>query len=176
MHSSPSVIAAFVLVAAFSLGGCATSTQSSIGTAATTPLSDLNIVRSEIPEILQSAQDKPYEMPADHSCPVIALRVHELDAVLGADLDAPGEDDNPNTADRGAETVRKSALGALQRTAEGVVPFRGWVRKLSGAERHSKHVATAIAAGSARRAFLKGVGASQGCALGAPEQAAAATQ
>ena len=56
-----------------------------------------------------------------------------------------------------------AAVGALQRTAEGVIPFRGWIRKLSGAERHSRQVAAAITAGGVRRAFLKGVRASRSC-------------
>jgi hypothetical protein len=43
------------------------------------------------------------------------------------------------------------------------VPFRGWVRKLSGAERYSRQVAAAIAAGAARRAFLKGLAQGKGC-------------
>jgi hypothetical protein len=42
--------------------------------------------------------------------------------------------------------------GAVQKAAEGVVPFRGWVRKLAGAERYSRQVAAAIAAGTVRRA------------------------
>src|SRR6266480_371568 len=57
----------------------------------------------------------------------------------------------------------KATVRALRHTAEGVVPFRGWVRKLSGAERYSKQVAAAIAAGTARRAFLKGLGVSKEC-------------
>ena len=50
------------------------------------------------------------------------------------------------------------------------------VRVLDGAERHSKEVAAAIAAGSVRRAFLKGVGQTLGCeAPAAPLQALAAS-
>jgi len=52
----------------------------------------------------------------------------------------------------------------LRSTTEGLVPFRGWVRKLSGAERYSKQVQAAIAAGAARRAFLKGLMAAKACA------------
>ncbi len=43
------------------------------------------------------------------------------------------------------------------------MPFRGWIRRLSGAERHARDVAAAIAAGTARRAFLKGVGQGRIC-------------
>jgi len=45
-----------------------------------------------------------------------------------------------------------------------VIPFRGWIRKLTGAERYSKRVAAAITAGAVRRAFLKGVRVMKNCA------------
>ena len=41
--------------------------------------------------------------------------------------------------------------------------MRGWVRKLSGAERHDRLVQTAITSGHVRRAYLKGLGESRGC-------------
>lgn len=55
--------------------------------------------------------------------------------------------------------------------AEGIVPFRGWVRKLSGAERYAKEVAAAITAGTIRRAYLKGLGQAAGCAAPAAPRA-----
>jgi hypothetical protein len=47
--------------------------------------------------------------------------------------------------------------------ASDVIPFRGWVRKLTGAERHDKLVQSAITAGAVRRAYLKGLGEAKGC-------------
>ena len=44
-------------------------------------------------------------------------------------------------------------------------PLRGWVRKLSGAERHAREVTACIAAGSARRALLQGVAVAQSCGI-----------
>jgi len=44
---------------------------------------------------------------------------------------------------------------------ESLIPYRSWVRKLSGAERASKAVAAAISAGMVRRGFLKGMLQSQ---------------
>ncbi|HEX5354589.1 MAG TPA: hypothetical protein VFW93_00125 [Aquabacterium sp.] len=151
-------------------------TQSRMTTAATTPLNDLNLVRDEIPEVLQNAVKAPYLKPADATCPVVVTEVHQLDEVLGADLDAP-ESDEPSLLDRGTDAAENTAVGAIQRTAEGLVPFRSWVRKLSGAERHSRKMAAAISAGAIRRAFLKGVAASQGCVIKppAPVQLAAAS-
>jgi hypothetical protein len=53
-----------------------------------------------------------------------------------------------------------------------VVPFRSWVRKLSGAERYSRDVSAAIAAGIVRRSYLKGVGQVRGCEAPAAPAAA----
>ncbi|MBI3381561.1 MAG: hypothetical protein HY019_06095 [Aquabacterium sp.] len=157
------------------LSACATRTQTRVTSAATTPLSDLNLVRDEIPEVLQNALKQPYQPPTDATCPVVVTEVHQLDAVLGADLDAPASDDTPSLLDRGEDMAENTAIGAIQRTAEGLVPFRSWVRKLSGAERHSRKLAAAITAGSIRRAFLKGFAVSHGCVLTPPPQLAAAS-
>jgi hypothetical protein len=70
---------------------------------------------------------------------------------------------DPGLVERGTGAVGQAAIGAVRGAAEGVVPFRGWVRKLTGAEQYSKDVAAAIAAGTIRRAFLKGVGQANGC-------------
>lgn len=147
----------------FILTACATKTQSGITTAATTPLSDINMVKVEIPPVLQQAKSQPYLVPDNHSCDMIRTEITQLDAALGPDLDAPGQPNAETWFDRGATLVSNSAVGALQRTAEGLVPFRSWVRKLSGAERHSKKVAASITAGLIRRGFLKGVAASTAC-------------
>jgi len=160
-----------VLLVLIALAGCASSTATRIGTAATVPLTDLNVAQEDIPAVLLAARENPYQLPFGQSCVAISLEIRELDEVLGAYLDAPVSPADPSLAPadpslarRASSLVQDQALGALQRTAEGLIPFRGWVRKLSGAERHSKHVSACIAAGSVRRAFLKGFAASEQCA------------
>jgi hypothetical protein len=153
-----------VLTVLIVLAGCASSTATRIGTAATVPLTDLNVAQEDIPAVLLTAREHPYQVPASQNCVAISLEIRELDEVLGADLDAPVSPADPSLARRASSLVQDQAVGALQRTTEGLIPFRGWVRKLSGAERHSKHVSACIAAGSARRAFLKGFAASEHCA------------
>ncbi len=150
-----------LLIAA--LGACSTTDQGKVTTAVTTPLTDLNLVNAPIPEALAAAQRAPYAMPADADCKALALEIKTLDEVLGADLDAPQSEANRGLLERGSDMTSAVAVGALQRTAEGVIPFRGWVRKLSGAERYSARVAAAITAGGIRRGFLKGMRASKGC-------------
>jgi len=154
------------------LGGCASNTPSRVGAAATTPLSDLNIIRADIPDVLADAQKQPYLAPPDKNCDAVFIEIGKLDEVLGADLDTPATENRPSLIDRGSEFAQDQAVGAVRRTAEDLIPFRGWVRKLSGAERYSKKVSAAITAGSIRRAFLKGIAASQDCATrGAPQVA-----
>jgi hypothetical protein len=145
--------------------------------ATTTPLSDLNIVRAEIPPTLMAALKSPYARPAIASCDGIAAEIRALDAVLGADLDTPVTPINPNLiphsfdalfqqgSELATEAAMGAAVGAVRGAASGIVPYRSWVRKLTGAERYSKEVAAAIAAGGVRRSYLKGFGQASGCAL-----------
>jgi hypothetical protein len=154
---------AFTCAAAFAtalaLGACAAPDSAKVSAAATTPLSDLNLVNAPIPPALAAATAAPYALPSDASCPALATAVRALDEVLGPDLDTPPSTGNPGLIERGGE----AAASALQQSAEGIVPFRGWVRKISGAERYSRQVAAAIAAGTVRRGFLKGLAAARGC-------------
>jgi hypothetical protein len=160
-----------LLVAVFALTGCATSDGRRAGTssptritqAATTPLSDLNLVRAEIPPILYAAQKGPYALPSDRSCGALGVEIQALDSALGADLDTPATPANPGLIERGTDAAGQAAASLIRGAAEDLVPFRGWVRKLTGAERYSKEVAAAIAAGTIRRAFLKGLGQAGDC-------------
>jgi len=154
---------------ALALTACASDvprqTVTQAGEAVVMPLNDLNLVRSDIPAPLQAAQRAPYAVPVPADCPALTAEVHALDAVLGPDLDAPASTSNPSLIERGAGTASGIAVGNLRSAAENVVPFRGWVRKLSGAERYSRDVAAAITAGGARRAFLKGMAAGASCVI-----------
>ena len=151
------------LALAIVLAACATPDTARVTDAATAPLSDLNLVKAPIPPVLAAAQKAPYAIPMDTACVALGSQVRALDEVLGADLDAAPTTSNPGLIERGTTAAGDAAVGALRSTAEGLVPYRGWVRKLSGAERYSKEVAAAIAAGTVRRAFLKGLRASRDC-------------
>jgi len=151
------------LLMALTLAGCASTESKQVGAAAATPLNDFNLVQAPIPAVLQRAQQQPYLPPADQRCEVLTAEVRGLDDVLGPDLDAPASAADAGLIERGGAAVGDAAAGALRSAAEGVVPFRGWVRKLSGAERYSKDVAAAIAAGTVRRAYLKGLAQARSC-------------
>lgn len=159
-------------LAGLALGGCVTSrpdgspkvqttgeaNKSSIKGAAEAPLRDLNVLRTKIPGVLLQAMADPYERPAGKGCRQLAELIQPLNDALGADLDAP-EPDKDDLLGRGKTTT----FGLMAGAAQDVIPFRGWVRKLSGAERHDRYVQAAITAGAVRRAYLKGLGEAKGC-------------
>ncbi|MEO5587528.1 MAG: hypothetical protein ABIQ81_07530 [Novosphingobium sp.] len=119
---------------------------------ALTPLSDLNIRKGEIPQLLLDAQDDPYSLAGMARCPQIAAAVGELDAVLGEDLDVAQAKGQRMSAGRAAQ----AALGTF-------IPFRGLIREVSGANAQERKIQNAIYAGTARRSFLKGIGQQRGC-------------
>ena len=139
--------------------------------AATTPLNDLNLVRAKIPEPLLTARQAPYARPAD--CGALLGQLSSLNEVLGQDLDSPRAPGEPDWFGKAGDAFGDAAVSGLRGAAEGLVPFRGWIRKLSGAERYNREVTSAIAAGLARRAYLRGLGAGLKCEIPPPLPAAA---
>jgi hypothetical protein len=156
-----------IAVLACFLAACSTTDASrdkQIQQAAMAPLGDLHVVTAEIPEVLLAALKEPYRVPSDPSCAGLTTAVAALNAVLGPDLDNRATPANPGLLERGVSAVGDAAIGAVRGTAEALIPYRKWVRRLSGAEKYSQQVAAAIAAGGVRRSFLKGMGQAGGCA------------
>jgi len=122
------------------------------------PLRDVNVLRTKIPDVLLQAMADPYGRPEPASCSELAALILPLNGALGADLDEPVQDEDDLLAHG-----REGALGVVASVTSGVVPFRGWVRKLSGAEQHEHLVQAAVSAGAVRRAYLKGLGEARGC-------------
>lgn len=157
---------AIVLLACV-LAACASpdaSRQQQFTDATMAPMGDLHVVSAEIPEVLQAALKDPYRIPTDPSCAGLTTAVAALNAVLGPDLDTRATAANPGMLERGVSAVGDVAIGAVRGTTEALIPYRRWVRKLSGAEKYSQQVAAAIAAGGVRRSYLKGMGQAGGCA------------
>lgn len=139
-----------------------------VGQAAITPLTDLNVVQQKIPEVLLFARDVgAYSVPEKLDCASVQNEINRLDAALGADFDAEGKG-KPSLLERGGDMAENYGVGFVRRTMEGFVPFRSWLRKLTGAEKHSKQVAAAITAGGVRRAYLKGLRQGLGCPVPQP--------
>lgn len=158
-----------VLAVAILLSACSThknvaksDVPEQIGKAVIAPLNDLNLIETTIPAALRSAQKNPYAVPVNTTCDALGKEISALNEALGADLDTPVIHTNEGLLER---NVVAESVSAIRRTTESAVPFRNWVRKLSGAERKSKAVTSAITAGSIRRAYLKGIGQANKCQL-----------
>ena len=134
-----------------------------INGAMTAPLRDVNLIRTKIPRVLLEAMDDPYQRPADASCRGLIALVAPLDSALGEDIDQNPPEENEDLMDRGRKAAGQAALGAVASAAQDMIPMRGWVRKLTGAERHDRLVQSAITSGNVRRAYLKGLGEARGC-------------
>jgi hypothetical protein len=134
------------------------SERDSIKGAAEAPLRDVNVLRTKIPEVLLYAEADPYSRPPPGwKCRDLIEMVAPLDDALGDDLDVPPEQQGMKEKGKG------SVLGLAAGAASDMIPFRSWVRKLSGAERHDDLVQKAIMAGAVRRSYLKGLGEAKGC-------------
>ena len=82
---------------------------------------------------------------------------------MGADLDSVRVDAKGNVIDKGAEEIGNATVGALKSFYSGIIPFRSWIRRLSGADRHEREVGAAGVAGIVRRAYLKGIAQASNC-------------
>lgn len=121
------------------------------------PLTELNLRHAKIAPILATARKKPYGLDAIDSCDAIASEVAALDAALGADIDTAEGKAVATRFANGAGRIARSMIMSF-------VPFHSVVREVSGASARQHTYERALYAGSARRAFLKGVGEERGCA------------
>jgi hypothetical protein len=141
-----------------------TQTRPNLRDAVTAPLDDLNLKHTDIPDALKRAVASPYAMDGMTRCEPIAAEVGRLDAALGPDLDEAPPPDSRTRVQKLKQAAGDAVVGAVEDETRGVLPFRGWVRKLSGAERRDSRVAAAIGAGKIRRGYLKGAGMRMNCA------------
>lgn len=173
MKQLSSILLALSLAACASQGhtGASEATSSAVeqtgdglADAALSPLEDLNLKREEIPPIL-AALETAYGLPENVTCEMIESEVAHLTTVLGPDSDVPPPDeDDEDYGQWAADKSSEAALGAVESSARGFIPFRGLVREVTGANSYSRKLARAYSLGLARRAFLKGYGQSMGCA------------
>lgn len=147
------------------LAGCSTGRQvgAGFGDAALSPLADLNVRREQIPTVLLQAQANPYDRRNLGQCTTIGAEVARLDEALGPDRDELPVPNNPTLNERAQDALAEAALDAIRNATSEFIPYRNWVRQLSGAQARSRVVQDAVEAGRLRRAFLKGLGMRANC-------------
>lgn len=159
-----------ILISAALAGACAspstgkavTQTRAGFADAALSPLEDLNLRQEEIPNVLE-AIDNPYDVPTDISCAAMEKQVAALNRVLPPDWDAAPKTNTSTLSDKAADTASDSLLDVVADEARGLIPYRGWVRRLSGANSYDKKLKAAYEKGAHRRTYLKALGEMKGC-------------
>jgi hypothetical protein len=143
------------------VGGCSAARQigEGFGDAATQPLVDLNVRREQIPTVLLQAQANPYDRRNLNQCTTIRAEVLRLDEAL-----EPPAPDSPTLNEQAQDALAEAALDAIRDATTDFIPYRSWVRRLSGAQARSRAVQDAVEAGRLRRAYLKGLGMRANCA------------
>lgn len=110
----------------------------------------------EVPEKLIAIQGDPYSLAGLGRCAAIIREVTELDAVLGPDVN--------QSVDKSRAKKREETAGRVAGSVAGsVIPFRGLIGEVTGANAERRRYAEAVYAGTVRRGFLKGVGLERGC-------------
>lgn len=129
----------------------ASSSDNPVAGAVRQPLLDLSLVQDPIDQKLLNAAANPYRIVT--SCAEISEEVRALNSILGIDVDEdPG-------SQPGEDLVGQIIGGVFQ------VPFRGLVRRVTGAHERELERRRAIMSGLARRAFLKGIASQRACVI-----------
>lgn len=120
------------------------------------PAKDVNLHKDKIPARLLEIQQAPYDLTNLEGCRAITAEIASLRPILGPDVN---EDPKISKAEKRERSVSRIAGGFLG----GLIPFRGVLREVTGANAQRRKYRSAYAAGFARRSFLKGIAFSQNC-------------
>jgi len=112
----------------------------------------LGLLPHGVPDVLKHAEANPYAPPPEPACAAIDAELADLETALGPDVDA-------------VQPTENKAAGLVGDVVRGAIPYRGWIRKLTGAEHSDKARDKAMLAGWERRGYLKGLARQKRCLL-----------
>ena len=110
----------------------------------------LGLLGPDIPDILKQAAADPYAPPGEPACTTVPQEIAKLDALLGPDINQ-------------AKPKMFEPAKLIGHAVRSAIPYRGYIRFLTGADRKEKRLSQAAMAGWARRGFLKGLAAKLDC-------------
>ncbi len=114
------------------------------------------LVGTDIPPLLQQVQQDPYKAPAAPACQTVPAEIRELTKVIGPDFNSASVAKEESLTERSAGVAR------------GLIPYGGVVRFVTGADKKDQALREALAAGYARRGFLRGVSMNLNCSAPPP--------
>ena len=130
------------------------------------PFRDLGFMKKEIPAALAQIAD-PYSTPEGMDCTWISYQISQLDIVLPHEAVRSASFDDRSQSEKNAETMAKATDSAMNEVVRGaatsIVPVRGIVRKLSGAEKSDSDYNAALERGKIRRGYLRGLSFAKNC-------------
>lgn len=126
--------------------------------AVTQPAKDVNLKQDEIPPRLLEIEKAPYDLSGISGCRAINTEIVSLRPMLGPDVNEGYELSRTEKRERSVSRVAGGMLASF-------IPFRGVVREVTGANAAEQRYREALAAGFARRSFLKGIAHSKGCKI-----------
>lgn len=156
-------------------GGCSTTAgerervdevRRGVVDAAASPFRDIGLVRPEVPATLQNLGYPYSSMGLTVGCDAVLYEIGKLDAILGPENFQPGVE--RGISSKGLDAIEGAVINAARDAAGDIIPYRGWVRRISGAAKAEKEASRAIIQGQTRRAYLRGYGAALGCLNAVP--------
>lgn len=129
----------------------ADSTVKDVGDSVTEPFDG-----KEVPAKLLAIQAEPYSLSGMRRCAAIQQEIRELNDVLGPDVNEQVDKSRAKKREETAGRVAGNVAGSL-------IPFKGLIGEITGANAERRRYAMAVYAGTVRRGFLKGVGRERGC-------------
>lgn len=170
---APPLMGGVIALAGLMASGCASMgdggdrAASAAQGAVTQPLRDFGLIRPTIPPELSRIVD-PYAPPMGPGCSWLNYELAGLETVLGSEASR-----SPDRRRSGTEVVGDAADSAVRGAVSDLIPARGLVRQLSGAEAADRELARAQERGRVRRAYLMGLSHANAC--GAPPAAVPAS-
>ncbi|MDE2487424.1 MAG: hypothetical protein KGO51_08500 [Alphaproteobacteria bacterium] len=112
----------------------------------------LGLLPRAVPGELKKAEADPYALPPAPVCASIDHELGALEKVLGPDVDA-------------VQPKSNKAVQLIGGAVRSAIPYRGWIRKITGAEHADHERDKAMLAGWERRGYLKGLARQKRCLL-----------
>ena len=119
------------------------------------PGRDVGLIKTKVPIVLKRAARAPYSQVGLRTCAAIRDQMSDLDDALGPDF-------GRSTTRRGSAVGTVAEMGGSS-IVNGLIPFRGIVREVSGAAARRPRLAAAVNAGYARRGYLHGLLVARHC-------------
>jgi hypothetical protein len=126
------------------------------------PLRDIGMMKRTIPAALTRISD-PYGEPSGPGCTWLNYEIAQLDEALGPDPAAARAIDDRSMGEKGQEAAKTAAGQAVRGAAASLMPARGLVRFISGAEKADRQLREAKERGMVRRGYLRGLAKAQNC-------------